>query len=175
LTGDAAHGGLGVSLGEVVRAQVVVVRVSGEHVPDSGQDGVLEGHDGFLFAQSRGQPSVTGCQVGVFAAGGHGCGAQRPAEPPVAVSGVAGFVFPADSCCPGHTPVQEARCPAVAKRVMSPPVSAMITSAVRWPTPGDGLQPLNLAGKRAHLLLDPRREFPDHRGELIDALQMDPA
>jgi hypothetical protein len=44
--------------------------------------------------------------------------------------------LPADSRCPGHRPAQLARCLAVGKALMSPPVSAMITSAVRRCTPG---------------------------------------
>src|SRR3954452_24793942 len=44
--------------------------------------------------------------------------------------------LPADSSLPGHMPAQEARCLAVGKTLMSPPVSAMITSAARRPTPG---------------------------------------
>ena len=35
-----------------VPAQVVVVHIVGEHVPHRGQDGMLEGDDRFLFAQS---------------------------------------------------------------------------------------------------------------------------
>jgi hypothetical protein len=39
----------------------------------------------------------------------------------------------------------------------------------------DRRQVLKVAGKRAHLLLDPRRQFCDRRGELVDALQTQPA
>ena len=41
--------------------------------------------------------------------------------------------------------------------------------------PGNGRQLLQLAGKRAHRLLDPRREFQDRRTELVDALQVQSA
>jgi hypothetical protein len=44
--------------------------------------------------------------------------------------------FPADSWLPGHMPAQDARCAAMGNRLMSTPISAMITSAVRLPTPG---------------------------------------
>jgi len=39
----------------------------------------------------------------------------------------------------------------------------------------DRHQVLKLAGKRAHLLCDPGRQFGDRRGELVDTLQMQPA
>ncbi len=48
---------------------------------------------------------------------------------------VPGRCFPALSLFPGHTPAQLARWPAVGKAVMSAPISAMITSAVRLFTP----------------------------------------
>jgi hypothetical protein len=41
--------------------------------------------------------------------------------------------------------------------------------------PRDRRQLVELAGERAHLLLDPRRQFRDRRGELVDPLQMQPA
>jgi hypothetical protein len=44
--------------------------------------------------------------------------------------------LPADSLLPGHSPAQDARCPAVGNRDMSTPISEMITWAVRSPTPG---------------------------------------
>src|SRR5665647_1156327 len=44
--------------------------------------------------------------------------------------------LPADSWWPGQTPAQEARLAGVRKRVMSAPVSAMMTSAVVFLTPG---------------------------------------
>src|SRR3954470_21541701 len=44
--------------------------------------------------------------------------------------------LPADSWLPGHSPAQDARCAAVEKRLMSVPISATITHAVRRPIPG---------------------------------------
>ena len=44
--------------------------------------------------------------------------------------------LPADSFCPGHRPAHEARWPDVGNTLMSTPISARITSALRWPTPG---------------------------------------
>jgi len=37
---------------------------------------------------------------------------------------------------------------------------------------GDGHQSFNLRGERAHLLVDPRRELLDGRGQLVDARQV---
>jgi hypothetical protein len=39
----------------------------------------------------------------------------------------------------------------------------------------DRHQPCQLGRERAHLLLDARRQLSDRRGELVDALQMQPA
>ncbi len=41
--------------------------------------------------------------------------------------------------------------------------------------PGQGDQVLKLVGERAHLLLDPPRQFQDRRRELVDALQVQAA
>jgi hypothetical protein len=60
----------------------------------------------------------------------------------------------------------------VRKRLMSAPVSATMTSANGLAHPRDRRQVLKLAGEREHLLLNARRQFPDRRGELVDALQM---
>ena len=50
-----------------------------------------------------------------------------------------------------------------------------MTSANGLAHPRDRRQVLKLAGKREHLLLNARRQFPDRCGELVDALQMQPA
>src|SRR4051812_19447035 len=55
--------------------------------------------------------------------------------------GLLGRVFvdlirPADSLEPGETPAQEAKCPALGNTLMSPPVSAINTSAVLVENPG---------------------------------------
>ena len=47
----------------------------------------------------------------------------------------AGLRLPVDSFIAGANPVHPARCPAVANRDMSPPVSAMNTCEVTTPTP----------------------------------------
>src|SRR5215218_7025513 len=44
--------------------------------------------------------------------------------------------LPADSLLPGQIPAQLAKCPAEGNWPMSVPISARMTSAVRWLTPG---------------------------------------
>jgi hypothetical protein len=45
---------------DVVTAQVVVVDIVDEHVPDGGQHGVFERDEGFLLARAWGEAVVTG-------------------------------------------------------------------------------------------------------------------
>ena len=91
LADDAAHRVFGVAAGEVVPAEVVVVDVVGEHVPDGGQDGVFQGDDRFLLPESWDEAVVAGAEVGLVlgAGGGHRGGTQGGPEPSVAVSGLA--------------------------------------------------------------------------------------
>ena len=82
--------------------------------------------------------------------------------------------LPADSSLPGHTPAQEARCLAVGNALMSPPVSAMITSAVRRWMPGI-VQSASTAGcERGDLRLDRGRDLGDRFVEIVDVRE-DPA
>ncbi len=53
-----------------------------------------------------------------------------------------------------------------------PTTAYQLLSYVRSPDTRDRRQLLELAGERAHLLLDARRQFPDRRAELVDALQV---
>jgi hypothetical protein len=46
------------------------------------------------------------------------------------------FHLPALSFWPGHNPAQARKCPALGKRLMSLPISARITVAECWLTPG---------------------------------------
>src|SRR3954468_5487351 len=62
--------------------------------------------------------------------------------------------LPAERSLPGHCPAQEARCRAEGNTVMSGPISATITSAVRRWTPGDRAQQLNGRCERVDAGLD---------------------
>ena len=63
----------GVLFGEVVAAEVVVVDVVAEHVPDSDEDGVLDGDDRLLFTRAGLQTDVARAEVGAVP----GCGRGR--------------------------------------------------------------------------------------------------
>src|ERR1700751_1062558 len=69
---DEASGGAGLAgaFDEVVRAEVVVSRVVGEHVPDSNQNRVLQRDEGPFTSATGHHASITSGQVGIFAAGG---------------------------------------------------------------------------------------------------------
>ncbi len=79
LADDAAHRVFGVESSEVVAAEIGVVDVVGEHVPDRSQNRMFHGDNGFLLAESWGETLVSRAEVGgVFGAGrGHRRGAQR--------------------------------------------------------------------------------------------------
>ena len=53
LSDDAQHRAFGIEPSEVVAAEIVVVDVVGEHVPDRGEDRVFDGDNGFRLTQSR--------------------------------------------------------------------------------------------------------------------------
>ena len=58
------HRAFGIEPSEVVAAEIVVVDVVGEHVPDRGEDRVFDGDNGFLLAESRREASVAGTEGG---------------------------------------------------------------------------------------------------------------
>src|ERR1035437_5208083 len=107
-------------------------------MPGRCQDGVFDGDQGLEFTDASGQAPVAGAEGGgvLGAVGCHRGDTEGAGEPVVAVSGVCGFVSFTGLVESGATPAQEARCPGVGKRLMSAPVSAMITSATPGPTPG---------------------------------------
>ena len=80
---------------------------------------------GAFGSSSCGDTPVEHAQVGGFVpSGDHGCDTGQAFEVGVAVAGPAGFGEPADSCIPGHTPIQEIRCRSVANWAMFLLVSA---------------------------------------------------
>jgi hypothetical protein len=62
--------------------------------------------------------------------------------------------LPADWSLPGQRPAQDARCPAVGKMLMSSPISATMTSAVRRATPVRLAARATPVAKGAQLFLD---------------------
>lgn len=81
---------------------------------------------------------------------------------------------PADSFCPGQTPIQEARCWAEANWSMSPPVSAMMTSAASRPTPGMVSRLSRSCSRFGQHRGDPGVEDRDELFEAIDLVQVVP-
>ena len=76
--------------------------------------------------------------------------------------------LPADSSLPGHTPAHEARCLGVGNAVMSTPISAISTSAVRCLTPGMRHQQVTLARRKGRSAPRSRRESVDRLVEEVD-------
>src|SRR5581483_10682330 len=73
---------------EVLAAEVGVFGVVGEHVPDRGQDRMLQRDQGAFFAAAGDDASVAGGEVGVLGPrGGYGGLAEGGLEPGVAVPG----------------------------------------------------------------------------------------
>ena len=127
----------GVESGEVVAAGVVVGLAGLEHVPGGGEDGVADGDAGATVAAAGLEASVLGGEVGVVAVGGGERGFQEGgAEPLGAFAGVCGAAFASRFVVAGAEAGPADEMPAVGKTVMSVPISAMITSAVRCLTPG---------------------------------------
>jgi hypothetical protein len=68
---------------------------------------------------------------------------------------------------PGQRPAQEARWPAVGNTVMSVPISAMIVSAARLPTPVMVAEPIPSPGERDEHLVDVGVELGDRGLQLL--------
>src|SRR3954468_22418068 len=120
-----------------VAAEVGVGNAGGEHVPDGDEHGVFDGDERLLRSAAGGDAPGVGRPIGAAAAGGRECGdAEGAFEVGIAGRVLVDLIRPADSLLPGQVPAHDARCSAVGKRVMSAPVSAMITSATPMLIPG---------------------------------------
>ena len=83
---DEAFGGAGLAgaFDEVVRVEVVVSRVVGEHVPDGDENRVLQGDEGPFTSATGHDSSVAGGEIRVLAARGSDRGlAEHGLEPGV--------------------------------------------------------------------------------------------
>ena len=104
---------------------------------DCDEHGVLDRDVRLLRSAARSDAAVAGTVVGTRVPG---AGHRRRPESALQIGFpgrvLADLTFPVDSLLPGVVPAQDARCLAVAKRVMSAPVSAMMTSAVKVLIPG---------------------------------------
>src|SRR5512133_823785 len=90
--GDEAPGlAFGVAVGEEVGTEVAVGLAGGEHVPDRGEDRVLDRAERALVPAAELEPSVLRFEVVAFDAdGGHGCFFEREVQPLRSVAGFAG-------------------------------------------------------------------------------------
>src|SRR5215203_6973728 len=75
---------------------------------------------------------------------------------------------------PGQRPAQLARCPAVGNTVMSTPISAMMTSAARLPTPVMVTRPVTGHGERGDHLVDVAVEGGDRGLQVLEVVQGEP-
>jgi len=98
--------------------------------------GVAEGEVGLVLALFGGDLPVAGALAGLGLAGGGSGLAGDGGDVPVAFLMAGAAAALAGGVVQGVRPAQEARCAPVGKRVMSTPISAMMSSAERRPQPG---------------------------------------
>jgi hypothetical protein len=133
---EAFGGAFGVAALEVVASEFAVGLAGGEHVPLSDQDRVFDGAERTAVADPWAQSLVLGLEVGVLGSGrGERGFFERDTEPFAAFAVRPLRRLPADLSLPGQPPAQLARCRAVGNTLMSIPISATMTSAVRRATP----------------------------------------
>jgi hypothetical protein len=113
--------------------------------------------------EARLEALVLGGEVGALAADrGQRGFFKGDAQPLAAFAGASERRLPADRSLPGQRPAQEARWPAVGKTLMSMPISAISTLAVRAATPVIVLASSTPPARvRAHLVLDRHRQPGD--------------
>ena len=132
----SCFGGVRSVRGVVVGAGVAVEVTVGEQVPGGDDHGVFDGDDGAHGSAAGGDAFVFGGEVGVLRAGRRECGdAEDTFEVAVTRPVLLDLTRPADSLDPGDNPAQDARCPAEGNTLISPPVSAMNTSATMRENP----------------------------------------
>jgi hypothetical protein len=148
--------------GAPVAAEVVVVAVVGEQVPGDHQDRVANGAGGLLVADASGQPPELGGQVGVAAAGS-GPGAPRSAPRPASgcLCGLARAALAAGEVVARAATRPRRQMAAVGNTPMSVPISAMIVSAARLPTPVMVAEPVTRRSERGDHLVHALVELAD--------------
>ena len=126
------------ALQEPVGPEIRVPLPGRQQVPGDHQDRVRDRHDRLLVPPRSLQPGVLAGKIGALpraAALAASISATRSQREPLRV--VAARCLPADSLLlPGQIPARLAKCPAEGNWPMSVPISARMTSAVRWLTPG---------------------------------------
>ena len=135
--------------GVVAGAEVVVAGGGvGEQVPDDDQDGAGDGDEGLELAAAVDEAPVAFAEEGVGLGGGGGGLTEDALEVGVALAGFAGAAAGPDWMVRGQSFAQDTRWPAVGNRVMSSPISAMMTCAACGADPGDLVEPREAAGAR---------------------------
>ena len=132
------HVTFSMALLKVIRTEFGVRRRVREDVIRDRQDLVCHGDDRLSVPATPLNPLIQRREGGRFCpAGGRGGLDERHAQCRIAVAECSVTRrLPALSSWPGQTPPQLHKCPSLGNRVISPPVSATITSAVRCLTPG---------------------------------------
>jgi hypothetical protein len=111
--------------------QVVPFGAVAQHVPGGREHGGGYGDDGLFGTPARAQALELGLQVAALDLdGGPGGLDQRGLEPPAAAAQSGAAALPALSSLRGHMQAQDSRCPGVAKRDISMPISATSTCAL---------------------------------------------
>ena len=175
LVEGAVPGSLGVAAGEVVSSRVVVNGSGVGHVPNRDQDGMFDRDDGFHPAHAGRRSAGTSPRSKC-----HGCSRSTTQRCPEQLSGT-GYRVGLRSTSPGQRtrgcrgrcrPRADARWAAVGKTLMSAPVSATITSAVRSPIPGMEQIRSQKAAKGLDHHLDPLGQFRDGLAALVDRVEI---
>jgi transposase-like protein len=124
---------------EVVVAEVLVHLPGGKQVPDQLDEAVGDGDGSLIGSAAPGDLPVLGSEAAALCPDRGACALDQGApEPLVAGGGADPAALAGRLELPGHTPAQEARSPAVGKRVISAPVSATMTSTLDRSRPGTG-------------------------------------
>jgi hypothetical protein len=121
---------------EEVAAKVGIELPAREERMDDLQLRVRDRDDGSLVPTAAADTPVLRLQVAVLAGRAERRLDQRSPQPRTAFRCSAVLPFPALSLLPGHRPAHDAKWRLVGKRVMSVPISAITTSAVRRWIPG---------------------------------------
>jgi hypothetical protein len=110
----------------VAVAEVVVAGVGvGEQVPDDGEDRVADGDDRASLAAAAGDLVRPLAEEGAGPGRGGDDLAEGGGEPGIALAAGGALGLAGGAAADGANWAQETRCPAVAKRVMSTPSSAI--------------------------------------------------
>ncbi len=157
--------------GEPVAAEVLVVAVVGEYVPADDEDGMADGDGGFWWPMRR-VAARTGRRGRCRGFGGaHAHWLEDLAEPSVALCGFTGSLFAAGDVVPGAHPGPRRQVSSGREAGHVTPISAMMHSAARLPTPGDRVEPVTGCHERGDHPVDLDIERGDRGFEMSDVVE----